>query len=189
APVLALVALCPEGACAFPAGRTIACGTLAALKSLPATLRPRRELTLGTLRIVANALLPLEVALWSVAGRIFPAHKRLAVAIGALGEGSVAARRTLAERFWRTRIALRTLASRAVVSPEVTLWALAGRRCRFRRALYVRLLARCARLAGKGGLAIAGTARSTKLATGLAPRLAREFLSVVVHVAFASLRA
>src|SRR5690606_10510153 len=102
--------------------------------------------------------------------------------------GSVAARRTLAERFWRTGRPFRTLAFRPVVSPEVTLWALAGRRC-FRRALDVRLLARCARLAGKGGLAVAGTARSARLATGLAPRLAREFLSVVVHVAFASLRA
>jgi hypothetical protein len=142
---LALMTLRSEGAQAFP-GSTAVCGRTFPPLEFPIAV-PRAfvafELALRSLRIIAEALLPLEIALWPFAGTIFPAHIWLAVAVGPLDERLafltdlalderfalavafcerfVAARRTLAKRFWRARRPFRTLAPRPFVAPEVTL--------------------------------------------------------------------
>jgi hypothetical protein len=112
--------------------------------------------------------------------------ERLSVTVGPFDERLALAvsRGTLAERLW---CACRPFRGWPVVAPEVALRPLSGRGGCLRRALDVRLLAWHAGLARKRGLGPPWRAVCTARSAWLAA-LARKFLSIVVHVAFASLR-
>jgi hypothetical protein len=117
----------------FPAHKRLA----VAIGALDERFAPLTAFALGE-GFIALAIVSLEVASRPLAAgaAIFPPHIWLALAVGALderlaplaifalGEGSVAARRTLAKRL--RRACRLPLASRSVIAPEVTFRSVAG---------------------------------------------------------------